>query len=262
VDDKSARVAAVPVWWHSIDLGDGVVTPGVKSPEFMEYEWWSFRLPGLQGKSFLDIGAWDGYFSFRAEREGADRVVALDHYVWMIDLEAQRLYYESCLREGVRAREFSEVSGLWRPEDLPGKAGFDCAHDLLASKVECVVADFMDMDLQTLGRFDVVLYAGMLYHMRHPMLALERVAAVTNERAIIETQAIAIGGMEELEVAQFLGRHQLRGDPTNWWAPTAPALRAMCESAGFSTTELLIGPPDDIENGEIRNYVVVVAAYK
>jgi tRNA (mo5U34)-methyltransferase len=58
--DIESRVAAVPVWWHSIDLGEGVVTPGEKSPGFLEYEWWTFRVPPLSGTSFLEIGAWDG----------------------------------------------------------------------------------------------------------------------------------------------------------------------------------------------------------
>jgi tRNA (mo5U34)-methyltransferase len=172
--DIESRVAEVPFWWHSIDLGQGVVTPGDKSPEFLEYEWWTFQVPPLSGTSFLDIGAWDGYFSFKAEREGAARVVALDHYVWMMDLAKQREYYQETLSSGERAEEFSEVPGLWQPDQLPGKAGFDCARAALGSNVECVIADFMTMDLDELGTFDTVLYAGMLYHMRHPLLALER----------------------------------------------------------------------------------------
>ncbi len=61
-------------WWHSIDLGDGVVTPGYKSPELLETELAALRLPDLAGRSVLDIAAWDGYFSFAAERLGAARV--------------------------------------------------------------------------------------------------------------------------------------------------------------------------------------------
>src|SRR5689334_14317903 len=54
------QVAAVPVWWHSIDLGDGVVTHGHKSRELLANEWANLRLGGLRGKSVLDLGAWDG----------------------------------------------------------------------------------------------------------------------------------------------------------------------------------------------------------
>ncbi len=250
----------MPFWWHSIDLGNGIVTPGDKSPEFLDYEWGSFQIPPLVGKTFLDIGAWDGYFSFRAEREGAKHVVALDHYVWMLDLGKQREYYEASL-DRADAREFSRVPGLWCPETLPGKAGFDLAQWALDSRVESRVADFMDMDLDGLSKFDVVLYAGVLYHMRHPLLALERLARVTRERVIIETQAIAIGGMEDLEAMQFVGRNRLSGDPTNWWLPTASALESMCRAAGFVRTEVSVGLPDDVDQGEIRNYVAVVTAF-
>ena len=61
-------------WWHSIDLGGGVVTPGAKSPAHLAAEWEALRLPELGGKSVLDVGTWDGYFAFEAERSGAASV--------------------------------------------------------------------------------------------------------------------------------------------------------------------------------------------
>lgn len=79
------RVDAVPVWWHSIDLGDGVVTPGRKADGqelFLEGELMALQLPDLKGKTVLDIGTWDGYYAFSAEHLGASHVVALDHYMW------------------------------------------------------------------------------------------------------------------------------------------------------------------------------------
>src|SRR5215217_1631087 len=65
------QAQALPFWWHSIDLGLGVVTPGGKSPEFLAGELESLHLPSLHGKSVLDIGAWDGFYSFAAEQRGA-----------------------------------------------------------------------------------------------------------------------------------------------------------------------------------------------
>jgi tRNA (mo5U34)-methyltransferase len=70
---------SVPFWWHSIDLGQGVVTKGYKSIEGLEHELKVLRLPDLSGKTVLDIGAYDGFFSFEAERRGAARTVALEH---------------------------------------------------------------------------------------------------------------------------------------------------------------------------------------
>lgn len=75
-------VDSVPYWYHSIDLGAGVVTPGARSLQSLREQAEVLRLPNLEGKTFLDIGAWDGFFSFEAERRGARQVLALDHYVW------------------------------------------------------------------------------------------------------------------------------------------------------------------------------------
>src|SRR5215210_5843210 len=77
---RSARhlrnvVDAVPYWWHSIELGAGVVTPGTRSLESLR-EQADALFPEVKGKTFLDIGAWDGFFCFEAERRGARRVVA------------------------------------------------------------------------------------------------------------------------------------------------------------------------------------------
>lgn len=77
---------AVGFWWHSIDLGKRVVTKGWKTPEVLSRELQSLRLPPIEGKSVLDIWAYDGYYSFEAEKRGARRVVAIDHYAWSLDL--------------------------------------------------------------------------------------------------------------------------------------------------------------------------------
>lgn len=77
-DKLQARVDEVEFWWHSIDLGQGVVTPGVKTPALIARELESLHLSALKGKTVLDVGAYDGYYSFASERLGADRVVALD----------------------------------------------------------------------------------------------------------------------------------------------------------------------------------------
>src|SRR5205823_2308884 len=79
---KRRLVEEVQAWHHSIDLGDGVITPGGKTPAHHHYDLERLRLPDLKDKSVLDVGAWDGYYTFMAEGAGARRVVALDHYAW------------------------------------------------------------------------------------------------------------------------------------------------------------------------------------
>src|SRR5258706_6059935 len=89
--ELASRVRAMR-WHHRIDLGSGLVTPGLadRLPELER------TLPEMAGGSVLDVGAWDGYYSFLAERRGAARVVALDHYVWGVDLAARNVYLAEC----------------------------------------------------------------------------------------------------------------------------------------------------------------------
>ena len=117
------------------------------------------------------------------------------------------------------------------------------AHRVLQSKVEAVVADFMTTDLAALGQFDVVLFLGVLYHMRHPLLALERLAQVTRDMAVIETEAVCIPSMEEQAWCEFFESDELANDPTNWWSPNAKAVAGMCRAAGFSRVEILESAP-------------------
>jgi len=198
-------------WWHSIDLGQGVVTKGYKTPETLQYELESLRLPDLRDKMVLDIDAWDGFFSFEAERHGARRVVALDHYAWFLDIQKYGQYWAECKECGVAPNETPN----WQPDKLPGKRGYDTAHKALGSKVETVVGDFMTMDLEPLGTFDVVFFLGVLYHMENPLASLRRVASLSNGVAIIETHAIVVPGYEHLELCEFYSSNQLQGDVSN-----------------------------------------------
>ncbi len=235
-------VDAVGQWWHSIEFGQGIVTPGVKPHEQLIEEVASFRLPDLAGKTVLDIGAYDGFFSFEAERRNAARVVALDHYVWSLDLPNVFAYWRECKERGIAPKLYDETP-YWQPDKLPGQHGFNTAHKALQSKVEPIVADFMTVDPKSLGTFDVVLFLGVLYHMENPMLSLRRLAALTREMAIVETQAVFLPDYEDSEICEFYSSAQLNNDSSNWWAPNAKALVGMCRAAGFSRVELVSKPP-------------------
>lgn len=242
--DLRARVAAVPFWWHSIDLGAGVTTPGFRSPESLATQTAGLALPDVRGKTVLDIGAWDGYYSFLAEERGAARVVACDSYVWAMDREATDRYKAECKRRQVPAESFDRVPGLLRFDDLPGKRGFDVAHTARQSRVDALAADYMTMNVEAAGTFDVVLYLGVLYHMEDPLAALRRIRALTRGVAVIETEAIAVGGFERRAIAEFFPPDaKLLDDPTNFWAPNAPCLIGLCRTAGFGRVELVSTPP-------------------
>jgi tRNA (mo5U34)-methyltransferase len=214
MDNLADRVAAVPRWWHSIDLGQGVVTPGRKDPNLLAEEFGAIRLPDLSGKTVLDIGAWDGWFSFECERRGAKRVVALDIYEY-------------------------PKNGVWLE-------GITTARAALGSSIEIVSDDIMTADLAALGTFDIVLFLGVLYHLMNPLLGLTRLAQVTAGSAYVESQVVVIGGHPDISACQFYESDELENDDSNYWAPTLPALAAMCRTAGFSGVEITKGPFDDL----------------
>lgn len=191
-------------WYHQIDLGGGVITPGVDNSAK------KLRRSGLperlDGKTVLDIGAWDGFFSFEAERRGAKRVLATDSFSW--------------------------DGGGWG-----SKAGFELARRTLHSKVEDLNIDVLDLSPAKVGTFDIVFFLGVLYHMRHPLLALEKVASVTKERAIIETVCDFLWCRRPV-IPFYLG-DELYSDQTNWCAPNPSGVVALLKAAGFRRVEIV-----------------------
>jgi tRNA (mo5U34)-methyltransferase len=226
-------------WFHSIDLGNGVTTKGLSDQQATVRK---DQLPDFAGRSVLDIGAWDGYYSFLAERNGASRVIALDHYAWGLDFGAREQYWNECRANGTLPDHARDTTDFWRPE-LPGQRGFDFARRTLASHVEPVVADFAITDLDAVGAFDVVLYLGVLYHMKEPLTCLERVRAVTREVAVIETVAINVPGAPRQSLLKFHSGGDLNRDFGNWYVPNIEALEALVLAAGFSRMAIVQGPP-------------------
>jgi tRNA (mo5U34)-methyltransferase len=233
-----AEVDSFP-WYHSIDLGHGVTTKGQSVMAEMVTE---DQLPDFRGRSVLDIGAWDGYYSFLAERRGAARVVALDHYAWGVDFVARQQYWNECLERGELPDQARDTTDFWCP-DLPGRRGFDLAHRALDSKVEAVVADFTTTDLSVLGTFDIVLYLGVLYHMKEPLTCLERLHAVTRGVSVIETVAAQVPGNEGRSLLELHAGGELNADFGNWYVPTVEALAALARASGFARVNVLRGPP-------------------
>jgi len=236
-EDLQARTDEL-MWFHTIDLGNGVRTKGIGVQSTG-----SEILPDVKGKTVLDIGAWDGKFSFLAEQGGAKSVTALDHYAWGVDFVARGHYWSECIEKGVFPDQTRDETDFWRPE-LPGRRGFEFAKTTLNSAVEPLVTDFATTDLEALGQFDVVLYLGVLYHMKEPLTCLERVRATTKEVAVIETEAVHLNGLEHEAMLQFHAGSSLQTDFGNWYVPTIEALHQMCRVAGFSEIKTVHGPPE------------------
>jgi tRNA (mo5U34)-methyltransferase len=224
-------------------LAPGIVTPGRAPLELWKATLRNLGLPDLCGKSVLDIGAYDGFFSFAAEKLGASRVVALDEHVWATDMVAYIKEWKDARASG-KAVPAPRDSRHWQPQALPGKRTFDAARELLNSNVEAVVGNFMTMDLSSLGRFDVVLFLGILYHMEEPLPAMRRVASLLNPGGFlgIETEAVDIPGAPDTPFFEFFPTNELNNDSANWWAPNAQALQGLTLAVGLQRFQLCVGP--------------------
>ncbi len=187
-------------WWHSIDVGNGRVTTGVHQLAELQHNYAQFHLPDdLSGKRLLDIGCWDGFYTFEAERHGA-QVTSID---------------------------------VWRPEK------YFIAHDALKSKAVFHEHSVYELARAKLGGHDIVLFLGVLYHLKHPLLALERVCELTDDFAVIETHAVDNIFDTPRPVMEFYEVDQLGGQYDNWWGPNSECVMQMARAAGFVRTEAL-----------------------
>jgi tRNA (mo5U34)-methyltransferase len=205
--EETEREVAKVRWFQQIDLGNGIVTPGAEhSPGKLEI----IGLPdNLENWSVLDVGAWDGFFSFAAEQRGAKHVLATDYFCW--------------------------GGGGWGT-----KAGFDLAHTILGSEVQSKRIDVLHHSPDTVGVFDLVLFLSVLYHMRHPLLALEKLASVTRKLLILETHVDMLTFPKP--AMAFYPADELCNDASNWCGPNPSMLEAMLKTVGFQNVVTYCGP--------------------
>jgi tRNA (mo5U34)-methyltransferase len=191
-------------WYHSFEFPDGSSIDGYMPLAVQKERYARFPIPeDLHGKRVLDIGTWDGWFSFEAERHGAE-VTAIDAV------------------------------------ELPG---FLQVHRKLKSKVDYQILDFYEIPDARLGRFDIVFFLGVLYHLKHPLLALEIVCGLTNDTAIVDSFVIDEDSFREhggaMPTMEFYELDELQNQFDCWTGPTVNCLLAMCRAAGFARVELL-----------------------
>lgn len=189
-------------WFHSIDLGNGTVTAGTKSLAQMQAEEaLVFDSLDLRNANVIDIGAWNGAFTFAAARRGAGRVLAADSFVWT--------------HPGFR-----------------GKEAFDFANAALRlPNIETRMIEVSDISPQTVGEFDVALFLGVLYHLPSPLEGLERAASVARECLVVETQT-DLNDIERPALVYYPGA-SLSNDDTNYFGPNIPFLIEALRECGF-----------------------------
>jgi tRNA (mo5U34)-methyltransferase len=181
-------------WYHTIELPDGGVIEGLQTLDQQRQRLRQFPIPqDLRGKRVLDVGAWDGWFSFEMERRGAD-VLAVD---------------------SARNTRLLE------------------ARQLLGSRIGYQIADICRLTAEDVGTFDIVLFFGVLYHLKHPLLALENVCGMCREMACIES-FVTDTDRHVIPLMEFYETNELRGQADNWVGPNLSCLLAFCRTAGFA----------------------------
>lgn len=191
-------------WWHSFELPDGTEIKGVCDLAGLKDRIGQFPIPrDLRGKRVLDIGTWDGWFAFEMERRGAE-VVAVD--CWDNPL-------------------FREM------------------HARLSSRVDYRQFDMYQLTPDRIGRFDIVLFMGVLYHLKHPLLALERVCALTTDLAAVDSFILREEHRPghkptQRPMMEFYETNEMGGQTDNWVGPNLECLLAFCRTAGFARVEL------------------------
>jgi tRNA (mo5U34)-methyltransferase len=213
--DAARRVAEVPIWYHTMELMPGVVTPGQFDlrPVLDMLPW-----PDVRDRRCLDIGTWDGCLAFELERRGAREVVAVDipdHESW-----------DWPPRIRARGIEFlNHVAGPRRGD------GFRVARELLGSKVHYEEVSAYDLDPSSIGEFDVVVCGSLLLHLRDPLRALAAIRSVCAEAFLCTNQ---------VDLRRSIGRRRsplvrLDGvsDLCQWFLPNVAGNRQMLLAAGF-----------------------------
>ncbi|PTM96154.1 TIGR04290 family methyltransferase [Mycoplana dimorpha] len=213
------RIEELGPWFHNIELGGVATAPDHFLGDYPRVKWRKFAeaLPlDLTGRTVLDIGCNAGFYSIEMKRRGADRVVGIDF---------DDVYL-------AQARFAAEMTGA----------------DIEFRRLSVY-------DIAALGeRFDIVLFMGVLYHLRHPLLALDLI----REHAagdLLVFQSMQRGAAEIANVEQNYSfwrsdpferpdfprlhfiEHRYADDPTNWWIPNAACVEAMLRSSGFEITQ-------------------------
>jgi tRNA (mo5U34)-methyltransferase len=225
LDEIRRRAEALGPWFHNLDLNGVRTAPDHFLGDYPAVKWRSFAkaIPDdLSGKSVLDIGCNGGFYSIEMKKRGAARVLGVD-------------FDEDYLAQ---ARFAADVTGL----------------DIEFRKLSVY-------DVAALGeRFDVVLFMGVLYHLRHPLLALDLIHEhVAGDMLVFQSMQ---RGSKELEPVRddydffemdhfdrpaYPKMHFIENryahDPTNWWAPNRACMEAMLRSAGF---DIVAHPEDEV----------------
>lgn len=199
------KIKENPYWFLKIELAPDLFTPGWSDPATEKLPF--YGLPDdMTGMRVLDIGCAEGFFSFEAERRGAEEIVATDG----------------------------------SPESIKR---FQICKTALDSKVEGHWISIYEIEPEKLGTFDLVMYFGVLYHLRDPLLSLKKIRKVCTGTLLVQSATNPELENINAPVASFhpdgvmSGPNKQNHDPTVFWLPNTACVGAMVESIGFVDVE-------------------------
>jgi tRNA (mo5U34)-methyltransferase len=227
-EEVERRVRELGWWYQHFELPPGVWTGDGTPPAYFPQERWNLfaeHVPAsLAGKTVLDVGGNSGYFSIQMLLRGAERCTLVDPFAEWTD----------------QARFAAEQFGV---------------------ELEVVNEDIHVFCLTTDERFDYVLFLGTFYHLKYPVLVLDRLAEMTAERMIFQSHARTPEAGTELPTMAFVEGDYL-GDHSNFWVPTHEALEALSRSAGLEVVArphpevLVCEPRDSLGKAQYRKELV------
>lgn len=224
-EEVRLRISELGQWFHNLNIQGVQTAPDHFLGDYPSFKWRRFQhaIPAdLSGKTVLDIGCNAGFYSIEMKRRGADRVVGIDSDPGYL----------------AQARFAAQMSG---------------------AEIE-----FREMDVYSVQqleeKFDIVLFMGVLYHLRHPLLALDllyehvakdmlvfqsltrgstRICPVEKDYSFDDTDIFGKQGFPAMHFVE----HSYAHDPTNWWIPNRACAEAMLRSAGF---QILDSPEKEV----------------
>jgi len=222
IADLKKRVTAIEAWYHAVDLGDGIETPGAfRMADYLD----AYHLPDLTGARVLDVGASNGYFSYEFERRGAAEVVAIDLPSWEAHDWTPRY------RREYRARPEAEKANI---DKQVLRSGFELLGEAFASKaVRKEERPIYDLNPEDLGTFDLVFCGSMLMHVRDPIRGIQAMRSVCKPegRLVISISSTMADNPEP--IARFAGEW----DQCNWWQMNPACLKQVLVCSDFDRIE-------------------------